>query len=412
MNINRLLISFQTDSLTAAFRGSCLWLRGIALSVSAISLLSACSGDHNQEPVAVEDNVVVSFTLAIDKPTATTRADDDDQTWGNETGEANEFETAIDFQRFHVFLYEMKANKTLNEIPVAQVTPLLFMGPENTEERAIYQFTGKLDLEAAGLDKEELKTGDYRIMVYANCDLDNNNDGNLSSTQFSAKGTDKNFKSIPMWGVSKVDFSNVKEGEAVRIGDVALLRAMAKIHVGLSDNLKKSTEKSVRFTSITFKRHNASGYVVPANYAVVDATTALKYRETINELKNSADGEYVISVAEDSEEDDMVNGGSFTFYLPEIKNSNDDEVIMQVAYTVDGESKTGDIHFCRYVNGNPIKAEGTATPDLTSTQNSLWHIVRNHIYDFTITGVPDNTVGLTVNVAVKDWSRKYYEIDY
>lgn len=201
----------------------------------------------------------------------------------------------------------------------------------------------------------------------------------LGEVKYSCNGSfDGNFPAIPMWGVTVNDFSGLPPGMSMSLGNVALLRSVAKVEVLVSDELKETSGNTVQLESVSVNRMNSSGYVLPGKWNEIEKTEALRFSETSR----------IPATVEETENTFQVQGdGTVVFYLPECGNmAGENEIIMTVRYTVEDEEREGEIHLCNYENGVP------------DTEN-LWDVVRNHLYRYIIT----NTGEIKFEVEVHPW---------
>lgn len=359
-------------------------------------LLPGCSGEKSHEPEFDPDALLVSFTITIPETVASTRAgwedyEPDKNPVDGEDG--NEFECSL--LNITPVLYSY--DSVSKELGQAECKVVVYSLTKNgtSDNGATYTAYGRLDTNKKA---EELREGNYRLMILANTD----DSGVIEASAFQPgekqfsfyKLPSDEFQAIPMWGVAKADLSEIEPGKLHEIGDLYLLRSMAKVRVSVNSDV--ATEKKVVLSSLTLNKVNQSGFVSPAKWSSLDATTELLPAESLRIPED------VTPMSDQMMTDQRDENGKLYFYLPEIENNNTTEredLILTVDYTVDGVEREGKIYFCNYSDGIPV----VSTP---------YDIVRNHIYDFTITGVPDNAVGLEVFVAVKDWERKYYEIVY
>lgn len=315
---------------------------------------------YDDAPVLRNDDgrqaVQVTFTLAAGNAPTDTRAEG--PTWGdvypNENG--TEWENAIDPDDLQVLLY------TTNNAYIARVENLVYFRNDD----GTYTYHGQLTADA-----DDLTPGtEYKIMVFANCGINNDTETNISilaNTTFTRDDADY----IPLWGVKTTTLA-LTPGTADNLGTIDLLRAMAKIEVTLSDALTDEYTLS----SITLNRYNTTGYCLPAGYATASQTTDL----------DREDGTAPISF--NPNESLATNAASFTIstdgntaicYLPEYEAEYANPAVLTIT-----------------LNG---KAYSLELKDYTT--NAYYNLVRNHIYRYTITDVNEGT--LTVQYRVLPW---------
>jgi hypothetical protein len=269
----------------------------------------------------------ISFTIALDD--IESRA-----TWEENEGSTSavvgsEQENAIDLTSedgLKVFVYSTNGT-LLGEVTNKEVRKI------DTNE---YKFNGQLVIENL-----TTSTLHCRLMVYANC---------IESDETF----DFDAEYIPMWGVKETTLQLAK-GELTQLSEpIYLLRSMAKVEVKLDESIAED----FNMTSVLVDKYNTTGNVLPSYQTLVDT--------------ENMDSELVFnpntSIATDSLSFMQVEGeDAFYVYLPEYDNANP----ATLSVVIDG--KPYSIEFKNYVDG---KATG-----------ENYNIVRNHIYQYTITSV-------------------------
>ena len=293
------------------------------------ALVSSCqqSLDEEVQIPSASGKAQISFTIALDD--IESRA-----TWEENEGSTSavvgsEQENAIDLTSedgLKVFVYSTNGT-LLGEVTNKEVRKI------DTNE---YKFNGQLVIE--NLTTSTLQC---RLMVYANCiESDDTFD-------FDAEY-------IPMWGVKETTLQLAK-GELTQLSEpIYLLRSMAKVEVKLAGSIAED----FNMTSVLVDKYNTTGYVEPSYQSLVD-TENMDLEQVFN--PNT-------SIATDSLPFMQVEGeDAFYVYLPEYDNANP----ATLSVVIDGKSYS--IEFKNYVDG---KATG-----------ENYNIVRNHIYQYTITSV-------------------------
>ena len=326
-----------------------------ALLLLLAATLASCVYDN--EPALRSDDgrqaVQVTFTLAAGNAAADTRA-----TWGDqydpENGTARE--SAIAPDDLHVLLYTAEDNDY-----VARVENLVYFRNDD----GTYTYHGQLTADADDLKPDT----EYKIMVFANCNIDNNTEDISSITN---KTFAQNANYIPLWGV-KTTTLNLTPGTADNLGDIDLLRAMAKVEVTLSDALTGEYTLS----SITLNRYNTTGYCLPAGYATASQTTDLDREDGTAPISFNPNE----SLAANALFTISTDGNTAVCYLPEYEAKDANPAVLTI--TLNGKAYTLDLK------------------DYTTDNGGYYDLVRNHIYRYTITGVNDGT--LTVQYLVLPW---------
>ena len=293
------------------------------------ALVSSCqqSLDEEVQIPAVSDKAQISFTIALDD--IESRA-----TWEDNEGSTSAFvgteqENAIDLTSedgLKVFVYTTTGT-LLGEVTNKEVRKI---------DTNVYKFNGQLVIE--NLTTSTLQC---RLMVYANC-IESDETFNY------------NAQYIPMWGVKETTLQLAK-GELTQLTEpIYLLRSMAKVEVKLDESIAED----FNITSVLVHKYNTTGYVEPSYQSLVD-TENMDLEQVFN--PNT-------SIATDSLPFMQVEGeDAFYVYLPEYDNANP----ATLSVVIDGKSYS--IEFKNYVDG---KATG-----------ENYNIVRNHIYQYTITSV-------------------------
>ena len=397
-------------------------------------MLSACSGDNPAPPVEVDlTPATVMFSISLDNPNGNTRADDD---WQGpyEEDEGYDFDLALSPTAFYPVIYKVKEDKTLENF--MDVTPMALIELEPGFDGATrnFAFTGKIPVEQGKTDFETLKASadKFRMVVYANEYYPSGStiDENCSFERIG-NGGKPGFYGVPMWGVTEFKFNTLREGEALILPQISLLRSMAMVRVQLNNPKApgSDTPQDVKLVSLKMSRYNSQGYIAPGNWNKLSNTTNLKFDDTPNFITTSESQDYIIKVGSEVAEDgkspymviedgaevyhrnSTVKDDMICFYLPEVANKNDDQLLLEVSYTLNGgKIQTAPLYFCRYTSSGPIDP-GDNPPMVPkgSSDNGIWHIVRNHIYEFTITGVQDSKI--TVEARVKDWQYHKSSVD-
>ncbi len=413
-----------------------------ALAFAGISLMSACSDDKSPSPEPDNSPTFLSFNISLDKSDISTRADDDD--WGDDYNPSDEgytFDNIVDQMTFRPVIYKVKTDGTIEKFVEVIPLSLLDPGQEPNSDKLNFAFTGMLPEE----DKTKYSvlagtTDTYRMMIFTNgyTPTEGSIDGSLTFSQIGNQGK-PGFTAVPMWGVGEFSFKDLRKGEALRIGEIPLLRAMAMVRVKLADEFTldgSAPKDDVDLVSLSINRHNTSGYMAPYLWDKLAGTKdeAHKFASTLRPLSPSS-AKYTIMVGEDVQTADegteegseetvkpismtlgdngeevyfnhpVVNRELITFYLPEISNDNSDPLYLSIGYrTYKGEVRYSKFPFRDLSVGDAAPGGEPMTPGEFADKTRYWHIVRNHIYEYTITGVQDSKIN--VQVRVNDW--KYH----
>lgn len=288
-----------------------------------------------------------------------------------------EMENSIDFSRFHVVFYD--ANHRMAGI--LQNMVLIHMGGN------IYRLTGSLPV------SNKVLVGNYfegKMVVYANFDMSEDelqkgyNDDAIALKAFDYEA---NPKYLPMWGIKKVAFT-LAAGKRQDLSDIDLLRAVAKVKVYLSNDMKKN---GWSIHSMQLFNYNNKGYCMPGKYTDCEQTASLTHEE-FEHFFNSRQTSGITMT------DDV------PIYLPEYQNNGQEDpnkcVIKlklaskgKVELDTSGNEKEYTLRFIDYDKGT----EGTTTND----------IVRDHYYIFEV--YKGSNGQNLVKLTVKKWNVRVHD---
>ncbi len=374
-----------------------LWL---SLLLTAGGCGSRTSEPEIEDPVNQGPKIFVTFNVALQKsPGASTRSGESTsvEDWDHTTlprEDGNEFDCRIVKDHFSAIIYK-KDNSFVGTIKEIKAT-------RSEETPSVYRLTfiGILDTAFTDADFKDSKDKDFKIMIFANIPETFEPSGAADESgpealTFSRKGKASEFNSIPMWGVQEISMNSLVSAERYdesklnKLGTVYLLRAMAMVRVLFSEEV---TQQGAELISLTLNRHNTSGFTLPSNWDETTYTPSLLLAETLRENQDNEQDPLSVEASEDEK-------SFMQFYLPEVANSKDNELTLSVQYRFANETRTGEIKFRNYENGQP--KEGDA---------DRYNIVRNHIYEFKITKIGPSDI--TLNAAVRDWRIIRYEYEY
>lgn len=266
-----------------------------------------------------------------------------------------EMENSIDFSRFHVVFYD--ANHRMAGI--LQNMVLIHVGGN------IYRLTGSLPV------SNKVLVGNHfegKMVVYANFGMsseDLQKDYNHTDIAQKAFDYEANPKYLPMWGVEKVNFT-LAAGKRQDFSDIDLLRAVAKVQVNLSNEMKNN---GWSIHSMKLFNYNDKGYCMPGKYKDCEQTSSLTHEE-FEHFFNSRQPRGITMT------DDV------PIYLPEYKNNGQvdaDKCVIKLKLarkgTVEQDAPGKDKEYTlRFIDYTDQGTEGTTTND----------IVRDHYYIFEV----------------------------
>lgn len=326
------------------------------------ALVCGCSSDDVAGGGASSGDTQVSFILKLSDASGRTRA-----AWneGYDSQSGTEYEDRISPDDLKVALYNAADNTFAADVDI--------LSYHETATEGEYEFVGSVEAADGG----SLSTGSYKIMVFANCgDIDPSGTTtqlDQLAYQYSADNVKAETQLIPMWGVA-TDTLSLEKGARDDAGKIDLLRAFAKVEIGLHSDIAGTTS----ITSATLTRYNTNGYCLPAGYADVNQTTGLDQEDGTNPSFNPNGTAQSTDLAFTYSED----GKSAYLYIPEYDNSTDEATISLTL----SDGTTGTLEFKSYTGGT---AGGDA-----------YDIVRNHIYRYTV-NVDQGE--LVVEAAVMPW---------
>lgn len=337
------------------------FLLAIAMAwLGCIALVSCDQGDTESENAEAH----ITLTLCL-KGTDTDNNTRIGQSGGKQIasrGEEDEteypetkMENSIDFSRFHVVFYD--ANHRMAGILQNMVLVHL--------DGSIYQLTGSLPV------SNKVLVGNHfvgKMVVYANFDMSEvdlqkgYNDEIIAQKAFDYKA---NPEYLPMWGVQKVNFT-LAAGKRQDLSDIDLLRAVAKVKVYLSNDMKKN---GWSIHSMQLFNYNDKGYCMPGKYKDCEQTASLTHEE-FEHFFNSRQTRGITMT------DDV------PIYLPEYKNNGQvdaDKCVIKLKLarkgTVEQDAPGKDKEYTlRFIDYTDKGTEGTTAND----------IVRDHYYIFEV----------------------------
>lgn len=360
------------------------FLVSIAMAwLGCIALVSCDQGDTNAGEA--EANITLTLCLKGADKNSNTRMGQPfvkplaSRGEGDETEDpGTEMENSIDFSRFHVVFYD--ANHRMAGI--LQNMVLIHEGGN------IYRLTGSLPV------SNKVLVGNHfegKMVVYANFDMSSDdlqkgyNDKIIAQKAFDYEA---NPKYLPMWGVQKVDFT-LAAGKRQDFSDIDLLRAVAKVKVNLSNDMKNN---GWSIHSMQLFNYNNKGYCMPDKYTDCERTASLTHEE-FEHFFNS------IQTSGITMKDDV------PIYLPEYQNNGQedaDKCIIKlklarngiVEQDAPGKEKEYTLRFIDYTDKG---TEGTTIND----------IVRDHYYIFEV--YKGSNGQNLVKLTVRKWNVREHE---
>lgn len=360
------------------------FLVSIAMAwLGCIALVSCDQGDTNAGEA--EANITLTLCLKGADKNSNTRMGqpfvkplasrgEEDKTEDPET----EMENNIDFSRFHVVFYDVNHRMA----GVLQNMVLIHMGGN------IYRLTGSLPV------SNKVLVGNHfegKMVVYANFDMSeadlqkDYNDTDIAQKSFNYEAKPKY---LPMWGVKKVAFT-LAAGKLQDFSDINLLRAVAKVKVNLSNEMKNN---GWSIYSMQLINYNDKGYCMPEKYAECEKTASLTHEE----FEHFYDSKQTGGIT-------MTDG--VPIYLPEYQNNGQvdaDKCVIKLKLarneTVEQDASGKDKEYTlRFIDYTDQGTEGTTTND----------IVRDHYYIFEV--YKGSNGQNLVKLTVRKWNVRNHE---
>ena len=299
---------------------------------------------------------------------------EDDET--DEPG--TEMENSIDLSRFHVVFYQTNQQMA----GILQNMVLVHLGGN------IYRLTGSLPVDNKVLVGNHFEG---KMVVYANFDMsedDLKKDYNHTDIAQKSFNYEANPKYLPMWGVQKVDFT-LAAGKRQDFSDIDLLRAVAKVKVYLSNDMKNN---GWSIHSMQLFNYNNKGYCMPGKYTDCERTASLTHEE-FEHFFNSRQTRGITMT------DDV------PIYLPEYQNKGKedaDKCVIKLKLNYKGNVELDDsgkekVYTLRFIDYTDKGTEGTTTND----------IVRDHYYTFEV--YKGSNGKNLVKLTVKKWNVRDHE---
>ena len=298
---------------------------------------------------------------------------------GDETEDpGTEMENSIDFSRFHVVFYD--ANHRMAGI--LQNMVLIHMGGN------IYRLTGSLPV------SNKVLVGNYfegKMVVYANFDMSEDdlqkgyNDEIIAQKAFDYEAKPKY---LPMWGVKKVAFT-LAAGKLQDFSDINLLRAVAKVKVNLSNEMKNN---GWSIYSMQLINYNDKGYCMPEKYAECEKTASLTHEEFEHFYDSKQTGGITMK-------------DNVPIYLPEYQNNGKEDAnkcVIKLKLASNGKVELDDSgnekeYTLRFIDYTDQGTEGTTIND----------IVRDHYYIFEV--YKGSNGQNLVKLTVRKWNVRNHE---
>ena len=299
---------------------------------------------------------------------------EDDET--DEPG--SEMENSIDLSRFHVVFYQTNQQMA----GILQNMVLVHLGGN------IYRLTGSLPV------SNKVLVGNHfegKMVVYANFNMSSDdlqkgyNDEIIAQKAFDYEA---NPEYLPMWGVKKVDFT-LAAGKCQDFSDIDLLRAVAKVKVNLSNDMKNN---GWSIYSMQLFNYNDRGYCMPGKYTDCEQTASLTHEA----FEHFLDSKQTVGITMKD---------NVPIYLPEYQNNGKedaDKCVIKLKLASNGKveldtSGNEKEYTLRFIDYTDQGTEGTTIND----------IVRDHYYTFEV--YKGSNGQNLVKLTVRKWNVRDHE---
>lgn len=340
-------------------------------------------------PTGKDERVNLTFTLVLGEQSSASRAawsEDDENLVGSVA------ENAIN--SLQVLLFSEDGNICYGPLEQTEFFPI-------NQEKSIYEFTGSIPLNAenACIKKDILNC---KIMVLANSQVQIANDATAQQIKDALEACEYTYSTLdpnPMWGVSTISNQPVIKGWGIELDPIYVLRSLAKIEVDLSQSLK---DAGYTLDAVTLTKHNTKGYCLPSGYY-----TTINGQTTIAEKTEDLDQEGVLHAYSSVTTKALGFTGSsnngYIVYVPEyeMQGSEEDPTLRLTLKKGTETILIGEADPVLYFK-NYDKTTGKPTDE-------IFNIVRNHWYQYSITGVSN---GLDLTLAVVPWVPNDDVLDY
>ncbi|MDE6514056.1 MAG: hypothetical protein K2L05_07740 [Muribaculaceae bacterium] len=280
-----------------------------AASLMLVVVMAACTspaGEIQEPTLPAEADPTVYRTgfyltvgeLADDGKSRTTPVGD------YNAGEGIENFIDLENGNFHVLLYTV-SNTFLAEITELQITPV-----ESYDSSKRYYINGAT--------KANISNGNFKVMVIANWPQElpkQPSMDNVFATRFDFNGTAPSKENpIPLYGITQVTLGELQPGVAYNLGNIHLIRAVAKIELIIDDNVsERLTPSKVQLT-----RYNKQGFCAPS---VKSQSDYVQNNWGLDYLAKP----YIPTPVEQGQQLDFTvveEGKRYVLYVPEFANSH------------------------------------------------------------------------------------------
>lgn len=350
-------------------------LTGISvIAVLAALTMISCSQGASDAPTGDDLSGKVAFRVVTYKTFGskyTSRS-----TWGDvyENNSGIEFETSLIKNQLYVVITDESCTQEY------AVTNLVCVNSTENPLTVQYEYEGRIDEESLE-DVKKLVNGKLHIIANTGYGAQLSDE-----TSFTLSGQPSaSFVAIPMWGVQKQDFSSLAPNSTLNIGDVHLLRAMAKVVI---DKSVESDNYINTLKSVTVSTTNSKGYLLPLAWQNIEMTKGLDRNALrVPDQMPTEPKTFVFN-----------NENHVEFYLPEIKNqTGDNELRLTLTFDTEMGEKSGVLYFREYKDGAPT--------------GTFYDVRRNYLYHY-IVSMPTDAPEIEIIADLKPYTEIALEPEF
>ena len=333
--------------------------------IAAAAILTACSSSDDAPDKGGSSLSEISLSVVFSGSEGS-RAGENKWEVIDRPHDADAFETSIAPATIKVVVYESDGHGSYTHFETLsgpRIRALTYI--DSDTYRLVAAFNKNIALPSEGTE--------IKVMVYANDDVEPGDPMALPAE----------LKAIPMWGVTT---ARLMPGMTYQnIGDINMLRAYAKITLDLDPAL----QDSYTITAATVEGVNYAGHTRPKHYEGVEHTTDLIYAPATSPLYCFNPVSPAVSGSGVNFKKSQGEAPYYYAYAPETANSVTEPITLTIDIT---ETDSGTSHTF------------TATAD--NDGSPLADLVRNHIYDYTITSININADdGLRFKATIRDMEK-------
>jgi hypothetical protein len=373
------------------------------------SLLWGCTSLNDAPAESDSAETIITFTMEVGGNVSGTATRAEATSWKDSyNGESSTYDCSIKPDDVQVAIMDKDGQY------VADVTTI---SCDYEEDQKRYCYRGIVEIPSKNSDDAT-----FRCMVVANAGNKiafNNLSGSAPTYSASQLPNANNspFK-LPMWGVAS--FSANKGGDSQDVGEIYMLRSVAKCRVKLSEAL---ATLGYSLENVKLSNYSSTAYLLPGGYASAESTQALTFSGSFHPVDNSMTGAALTLFAEPVTEDTSDDSSSSSSSSSDNSSSADSDS-GNSGSEGSGSSSEGNGTATRvtsavtsYICYMPECSINTTSPinltlDLVDanrnrlsftvdlTEKQITSIIRNHLYDFVVTGI---SYGSKIEVKVNDW---------